>query len=147
MSQVLDRLIQNYSAEFALPVQWGDMDAFNHVNNVIYFRYFESARLALFDKTSIMTRMNETNIGPILAETQCQYRRAVNYPDHLRVFTKVKDITEFGFTQEYAIYSQDQDAITTKATSRITMLDYNTGEKSVINGSLLEELKQLQRNP
>lgn len=146
MSQILETLIQNYSAEFALPVQWGDMDSFNHVNNVIYFRYFESARLALFEKTSMMTRMKEVNIGPILAETQCQYRLAVTYPDHLRVFTKVKDITEFGFTQEYAIYSHALDAITTRATSRVTMVDYNTGEKAVLDGNLLEELKQLQRS-
>lgn len=146
MSQVLDTLIESYSAEFALPVQWGDMDSFQHVNNVIYFRYFESARLALFEKTSLMSRMKSDNIGPILAETQCQYRRAVTYPDNLRVFTRVKDITEFGFTQEYAIYSHAQDAITTRATSRVTMLNYNTGEKFAIQGQMLEELIVLKRD-
>ena len=34
-------------------VAWGDMDAFGHVNNVIYYRYIESARIGYFDELNI----------------------------------------------------------------------------------------------
>ena len=37
--------LENYPVVIEIPVAWGDMDAFQHVNNVAYFRYFESARI------------------------------------------------------------------------------------------------------
>lgn len=37
-----------FPVRVGIPVAWGEMDAFGHVNNVVYFRYFESARIAFF---------------------------------------------------------------------------------------------------
>src|SRR5687767_1167703 len=50
-----------------IPVQWGDMDAFGHVNNTVYFRWFESARIAYFEKIGLNERMRRDRKGPILA--------------------------------------------------------------------------------
>ena len=36
-------LLADFPVLIAWPVQWGDMDAFQHVNNTVYFRWFESA--------------------------------------------------------------------------------------------------------
>ncbi|MDB5949239.1 MAG: acyl-CoA thioesterase, partial [Massilia sp.] len=33
-----------------MPIRWGDMDAMGHVNNTVYFRYFEQARISWFDE-------------------------------------------------------------------------------------------------
>ena len=46
----MEKLLQNYPVVIEIPVAWGDMDAFQHVNNVTYFKYFESARIAYFEK-------------------------------------------------------------------------------------------------
>lgn len=144
-SAILDKFEKDYPCIIELPVQWGEMDAFNHVNNVLYFRYFESSRLALFEKTSMMSDMPKTDIGPILAETSCRYRRPLNYPDRIHVGTRVSEISEFGFTQDYAIYSKELDDISTLATSRVTMLNYKTGERIKIEGPLLKSLVELQK--
>ncbi|MCZ6911333.1 MAG: acyl-CoA thioesterase, partial [Proteobacteria bacterium] len=40
------KVLDDYPVVIELPVVWGEMDAFDHVNNIIYFRYFESARIA-----------------------------------------------------------------------------------------------------
>ena len=42
----MHELLALYPVTLALRVAWGDMDAFQHVNNTVYFRYFESARIA-----------------------------------------------------------------------------------------------------
>ena len=36
-----------------LPVQWGDMDAFAHVNNTVYLRWFETVRIAYFEELDV----------------------------------------------------------------------------------------------
>ena len=42
----MEELTREYPVIIELPVAWGDMDAFAHVNNTAYFKYFESARIA-----------------------------------------------------------------------------------------------------
>ncbi len=67
-----------------LPVQWGDMDSFGHVNNVKYLRWFESARIAYFERAGVMVEM--PGVGPILARQEIDYRSGKKVPlsDELR---------------------------------------------------------------
>ena len=60
------------------------MDAFSHVNNAKYFTYFETARMAYFEQTGVMS-LEMTREGPILASTQCRFKLPVTYPDTLKV--------------------------------------------------------------
>ncbi len=144
MSSVLEQFMQDYPCILDLPVQWGEMDAFHHVNNVAYLRYFESARIALFNMTSLMESKRTLGIGPILAEQSCRYRLAVTFPDNIRIGTRVTSISDCTFIQEYALYSTAQDAIATTGTSRSTVLNYQTGKKVPITGALLAELEALK---
>ena len=44
----MSEVLQGYPVTVEIPVAWGDMDAYGHVNNTMYFRYFETARIAYF---------------------------------------------------------------------------------------------------
>src|SRR5713101_5227720 len=63
-------LLAGYSVIVELSVAWGDMDSYRHVNNVVYFRYFENARLEYFRRLDWFVYEKETGVGPILAATQ-----------------------------------------------------------------------------
>ena len=77
----MENLLRDYPVIIDIPVAWGEMDAFQHLNNVVYFRYFESARIAYFDAIDAMKVMETTGVGPILAETRCRYRIPLTFPD------------------------------------------------------------------
>ena len=62
--------LSEYHSVIRLPVQWGDQDAFGHVNNTVYFRWFESARIAYFQHTGIE--------GPLAAMQSSLHRHSVN---------------------------------------------------------------------
>ena len=57
--------MDSYPVQLEIPVAWGDMDAFGHVNNTVYLRWFESARIAFFERISIRASRPE-KVGPIL---------------------------------------------------------------------------------
>ena len=59
--------LSQFHAVIALPVQWGEQDMFGHMNNAIYFRWFESARIADLDEIGLSYFMDKPRIGPILA--------------------------------------------------------------------------------
>jgi acyl-CoA thioester hydrolase len=50
----MQELLKSFPVVVEIPVIWGDMDSFQHVNNVIYFRYFESARIQYFEAVGLM---------------------------------------------------------------------------------------------
>src|SRR5438270_12807418 len=82
-------LLRGFPVIVELPVVWGDMDSYRHVNNVVYFRYFENARLEYFRRLDWFNYDRETGIGPILASTSARFRRALTYPDTIRIGARV----------------------------------------------------------
>ncbi|WP_128001111.1 acyl-CoA thioesterase [Piscinibacter defluvii] len=64
--------------EMVITIRWGDMDAMGHVNNTVYFRYFEIARLAWFDR--IGCPPNPAGEGPVIVNAFCNFIRQLEYP-------------------------------------------------------------------
>jgi len=91
-------------------VRWGDMDTFGHVNNIIYFQYFETGRIKYLEE--ICTVMNNFDmlqsigVGPILKYTDCRFRRAIEYPDEVMIGVNVTDVSDTELVQEYAVISK-----------------------------------------
>ena len=113
--------------QFTSDVHWGEMDAFSHVNNVTYFRYFETARIAYFDAIGYRESMEEHGVGPILASTSCTFRRPLSYPDDLVVGAGVSDVSEDGFTMQYAVWSSQLGTVAARGEGAIVNYDYRGG--------------------
>ena len=79
---MMSQLKNDYPIVLQQDVIWGDMDAFGHVNNTVYFRYFEDARIAYFDEIGINDFKEKSQLGPILATTHCNFKCPLEYPDH-----------------------------------------------------------------
>ena len=58
--------------EVKLPILWGNMDSLGHVNNTIYFRYIEQARVSWIAAISGGQVGNEDE-GPVIANTFCNF--------------------------------------------------------------------------
>lgn len=83
----LTTLKKQYPVSIEIKVKWGEMDAFQHLNNTVYIRYIEDSRIDLFEKLGLSSHLNSQNIVPILASVQCDYLAPVTYPDTLIVFS------------------------------------------------------------
>jgi acyl-CoA thioester hydrolase len=129
-----------YKVQVKLKVQWGDMDAFNHVNNVMYFRYFETARIAYFEKIGLLGISADDEVAPILAETNCRYKMPLNYPDEIDVGARVIENHSHGFLMEYGIFSHYHKKISSVGTGRIVMLNYRSHEKVAVDQDLLDKI-------
>jgi len=104
-SPSVDDLLQNFPVIVEFPVAWGEMDALGHVNNTVYFRYFESARVAYLTKINFIDPAANSGIGSILASTQCDFRKALAYPDTVAIGARVTEISADRFTMEYRLVS------------------------------------------
>jgi acyl-CoA thioester hydrolase len=107
-----------------LPVQWGEQDLFGHVNNTVYFRWFESARIAYLERIGLSQLMERERIGPILAAISCNYRRQLTYPDTVEVGSRITRIGRTSMTMAHALRSRRQEAIVADGESTIVAFDY-----------------------
>lgn len=138
----MEQFIAQNSIITEIPVAWGEMDALNHVNNVVYFRYFETARIDFFNQINMMDYLEKTSIGPVLSETQAKYKRPVTFPDTLLVSVSVSDIQQDRFVMHYRIFSKAQQAITTIGSAKVVMFNFKTGQKATLTAELLTALEQ-----
>ena len=64
--------------QMEIPIRWGDMDAMGHVNNTVYFRYMEQARISWFD--ALQLRPDPLGDGPLIINAACTFNRQLEYP-------------------------------------------------------------------
>lgn len=124
-------------------VAWGDMDSFAHVNNVVYFRYFESARIAFLDRVGWMRSMRDAGLGPIVASTSARYRKPLAYPDRILVGARVSDLQPDRVTVEHRVVSTALDAVATEGQVVVVSFDYRQGKKCPIPDAVLAAIDQL----
>jgi acyl-CoA thioester hydrolase len=134
---------EDYPTRIELPVLWGDMDAFQHVNNVQYFRYFESVRIAYFDQIGFTETMNHLNVGPILAETSCRFRFPLHYPETITACTKVSLTGPDTFTMDYMVWSQSKNDAAALGTGKIVCLDYKAGKRVSLPQAIIDAMQAL----
>lgn len=115
-----------------LDVAWGEMDAYQHVNNVVYFRYFENARLPWLGRTGWLQLREERGLGPILASTSARYRRPLTYPDRIAVGVRAKGVEFDRVTIEYRLVSAKWNAIAADGEAVIVSYDYSANRKCPI---------------
>lgn len=150
MDIAMDIVSKNASEQFLaqhpivteIPVAWGEMDALQHVNNVVYFRYFETARIDFFNRLFPLETLYQSGVGPVISENQARYKRPVTFPDTLLVSVSISDIQRDRFTMHYQIFSKKQQAVTTLGTSVAVMFNFQTGQKAELPTELLALLKQ-----
>jgi len=114
-----------------VPVAWGEQDLFGHVNNIVYFRWFESVRMHYLERIGALRSHAEQGIGVILATTTCDFQRPVHWPQRLVVETGCTHIGNTSFTLAYRI-TDEGGATVAEGTSVQVMYDYNAGHKVTI---------------
>jgi len=67
-----------------IAIRWADMDAMGHVNNVVYFRYMEQARISWFERL-VPAREAWKSSGIVIVNASCNFRRAITYPGTVEV--------------------------------------------------------------
>jgi acyl-CoA thioester hydrolase len=73
--------------EMVTPIRWGDMDAYGHVNNTIYFRYMEQARVEWI--TSLGYQVAPGRESMLMMNGFCNFYKQLSYPGDLILKTSI----------------------------------------------------------
>jgi acyl-CoA thioester hydrolase len=126
-----------------IPIAWGEMDALGHVNNVVFFRYIESARIDFLRKSGSHALRDETGIGFILQFVEMRFRQPLVFPDTVRVDTKLLSIEDDRFTLAHAVVSKKTNEVAAIGRGTVVTYDYAAQQKLAIPAKLREALESM----
>lgn len=130
---------------------FGDMDAMGHVNNVVYLRWLETARIDYWISVTGQSRIpgaasasrpsgpglvSGTRIDMILARTEIDYRSPVSYGEILDVFIRTGLIRRSSLIFEYAIQTRSDQRMVAEAKTVVVCYDYEAGRKKPVSDEL-----------
>jgi len=118
----------NGSVTVTLDVQWGEMDALGHVNNTRFFAWFESARIALFERIGVVTR-GPSSEGPILATTTCDFLAPVVFPARILVSARITKVGETSLGMAYDVTCATTGKAYARGSSVAVLVDHTTHAK------------------
>lgn len=112
-----------------LELRWGDLDALRHVNNTLYFRYFEEARVRLFKKLGL--DMSRGDYFMVLAHASCDFIKPLLYPADIVVGHKVLRIGNSSLELEcWVADAQEPQMLYAKGRSVLVSTDSKTGKST-----------------
>lgn len=113
------------SFQFEMPVRWGDLDALNHVNNTVYFRYMEEARVNCMIACGIYGQ--ETTRDIVLASVTCDFLRPIVWPATVLVDTRLVRMGRSSLEFEVEIYVKGEEGACARSRNIVVGIDTGTG--------------------
>ena len=130
-----------------VPIQWGDQDAFGHVNNTVPLRWFESARIAYLEHGGLGHLMSASKIGVIVASVTCHYRRQLTYPDTVSVTAKVGRLGRSSLTIEHTVMSHSQQQVAADGETVVVIFDYEAQRPRRIPEEVRAAIERFEERP
>ncbi len=140
-------LLSGFPIVVTTMVAWGDMDANQHVNNAIYFRYIEHARLQHFAELGFLEMQQKTGIGPILSWTDCRFRRPLTYPDTVSIGSQIRDVEADRFVMHSRIVSHALRQVAAEGQQRVVVYDYRNNRKAPLPDAIRRRIVELEKQP
>ena len=137
-------LLADFPVIYEQDIAWGDMDAFQHVNNAVYLRYFESARIRYFEQTPMFDIMKAEGVGPIVHSHRIRYRFPLTYPDRIRTGVRVIGVGEDRIRVAYRTVSVKHGVIAAEGDTTIVFLNYKAGEKASVPEPVIQAFERME---
>ncbi len=120
-------------------LDWSELDLFDHINNVHYFKFIQAARVRLWEQIGLYQDYKKTNIGPILANASCNFLKPLYYPGFVTIETKVTFIKNSSFGFSHTFYNDDNQRVA-EASDVMVYYNFNLNENTPIPNWLREQL-------
>jgi len=90
-----------------LRIDWSEMDTYQHVNNVNFMKYMQSARVQFWEVTGLAKLYADTKKGPMLVSTKCDFKHPLFFPGNVLVKTKLEFMKNTSFGLYHELYNDD----------------------------------------
>jgi acyl-CoA thioester hydrolase len=133
-------------AHFAdIPTRWGDNDIYGHINNVVYYEFFDTAVNSYLIAKGVLDIVNGKVIG-LVVETHCNYFKPIAFPDSVRAGLRVAHLGNSSVRYEVGIFRAGDDTAAAQGHFVHVYVERATGKPVPLPETLKAALKPLVRS-
>ena len=103
-----DERRENYAEFIEIPTRWMDNDVYGHVNNVVYYSYFDTAVNGFLMREAGLDYRSSDAVG-VVAETGCSFHGEIAFPDTLDIGIRVRQLGNSSVTYEIGIFRHGRE--------------------------------------
>jgi acyl-CoA thioester hydrolase len=137
-------VLADFPVVIRIPIQWGDLDVYGHVNNVVYLKWFEAARAAYAMRVGVEILSRSRGVGAILASIHCNYRRPLAYPGEVLSAVRVTRVSVGSVTLEYLVADARTGVSVADGDSQVVLYDYTTEQPVPVPDQIRAAVEQLE---
>jgi acyl-CoA thioester hydrolase len=127
-----------------LPIQWGELDAYGHVNNTVYLKWFEAARAVYAARVGVEVIPGTRGVGGILTSVACKYLRPLGFPGVVLVGVRISRMSLGSVTLECRIVDAQTGVPAADANCDVVFHDYAAGRLTPIPDPIRAAVEQLE---
>ncbi len=119
------------------PMRWGDMDALGHVNNTVYFRYMEQARIGWMMANGYAVDLRDSH-GPVIVNASCTFLKPLVYPGDVEVRMYLDELGRTSVGSWYELWCEGD--LYAEGAAKIVWMDYRSGKSAPLPASIVDLL-------
>lgn len=135
-----------YSHFYPITVRWGEMDAFGHVNNTVYYRYSEDGRMDYL-RRAFKSIPEATDGAPIIADLRCNFRHQLRFPAEVEIATRASRIGNTSFHMEQALFHQGESEAIAAFEAVLVWFDYNQQSSAPLPDAIRSLMREMESVP
>jgi acyl-CoA thioester hydrolase len=128
------------------PTRWNDNDSYGHVNNVVYYSFFDTAVNQYLIEKGVLNIQSSPIVGFVL-ETRCRYFSPFGFPDRVAIGMKVSHIGNSSVGYEIALFRNDEEIASALGQFVHVYVDRSTNRPVTLPGDVRKVLEQLMPTP
>lgn len=122
-----------------MPIRWGDMDILGHVNNAVYFRYMEQARVEWLSQINCFS--DSAGDGPVIVNAHCTFIRQLKFPGDIEIRTYVGEPGRSSFQTYHEIRRlDDPTTLCAEGGAKVVWINYQSGKSTPLTDQMRERL-------
>jgi acyl-CoA thioester hydrolase len=119
---------KDFPLKLDLRIDFSELDLFGHVNNVMFAKYVQAARVHYWEQIGLYENFKKTGIGPMLAAVTCNYFRPLFYPGNITMYARMEFIKNTSFGLHHLVINH-KNQTAAEAHDVMVMYDFKREEK------------------
>ena len=145
MSEKKIILREDYQKFYPLSTRWMDNDMFGHINNVVYYSFFDTAVTHFLIETGIL-RLKNNPIVFYVVHTSCNFITSLSYPEEIEAGIMLKKIGKTSITYGVSVFKKGTISAAAYGEFIHVLVDRNSNKSTLIPEDIRHKIKSLMKN-
>ena len=144
MSEKKIILREDYQKFYPLSTRWMDNDMFGHINNVVYYSFFDTAVTHFLIETGIL-RLKNNPIVFYVVHTSCNFITSLSYPEEIEAGIMLKKIGKTSITYGVSVFKKGTISAAAYGEFIHVLVDRNSNKATPIPDDIRHKIKSLMK--